>query len=178
MAALVLACGARPAAEEPAPAADSAAPVITSPAPRPVIASPAPRPVAVADLEGDADRAFKQRLLRDMRGRVQARPILELETAIRTAHLDDPIASMGHGHAQARALLADTGAIAIVWGRLGQDAPALYVTTADAGACADADADQAARDTPCRPVDSVDSGATWALCASDWAWLWPACDAP
>lgn len=163
MAALVLACGARPAAE--APAADSAAP-----APRPVAA--APRPVAVADLEGDADRQIKQRLVRDMRARIRARPILALETAIRTAHLDDPIAAMGHGHAQARALLAETGAIAILWGRIGQDAPALYVTTADPDACAD-DA-PAPEDTPCR----VDSGATWALCASDWAWLRPACAAP
>ena len=178
LAALTLACGARPAAEEPAPADSSAA----------MTATAAPRPVAVADLEGDADRAFKQRLLRAMRARAKARPILAVETAIRTAHIEDPIASMRHGHARARALLAQTGAIAILWGRIARDAPAdapanapadtpvLYVTTADTvhGACTGDRQGSPARRAPCR----LDTGATWALCASDWSWLWPACAAP
>jgi hypothetical protein len=94
-----------------------------------------------------------------------------------------PLDAVKEGHHRARALLAETGAGALIWGTAGAaDAPVLYVTTAESSRWpCDSDPAQPSEEAPAETghvLCALDTGATWLLCATAWSRIVPVGCAP
>ena len=179
-----------PEQPDPAPEQPDLAPEQPDPAPVPETV-PETLVVAVADLAGDRDHQVKQRVLAHLRAfgaregtfQIQAldlpRPVLAPDASDALSPLD----ALQEAHARARALLAESRAGALIWGTAGPaGAPVLYVTTAESSRWpCDRESAQPSENTPAatgQGLCALDTGATWLLCATEWARIVPVGCAP